>query len=121
MNVVLWIIQGLLAAVFIMAGWGKISSSVAQHIADGHIQPGDAVWPIRMLGVAEWLGCIGITVPWLTGILPILTPVAAAGFALIMAAGLVIHIRKKEYKMIPLLGAILLLAVVVAVGRFMPL
>lgn len=118
MNATLWVMQGLIAAIFIMPGYGKISGSKQQHIADGHIKPGASVIPIRILGVLEWLGCIGIIVPWLTGVAPVLTPAAATGFCLIMTAGIVNHALKKEYKMLPLLAAILVLAAVVAYYRF---
>jgi len=118
MNTILWIIQSLLAAAFIMPGFGKLSGSRQQHIADGHIKPGASLIPIRILGILEWLGCIGIIVPWLTGIMPVLTPIAASGFCLIMAAGLINHTLKKEYKMLPLLTAIFILAAIVAYFRF---
>lgn len=77
MNIVLWIMQIILAAVFAMAGYGKISNTKQQHIADGHIKPEASVIPIRILGVLEWLGCIGIIVPWLTNFFSVLTPIAA--------------------------------------------
>lgn len=118
MNNALWVIQVLLALVFVLPGWGKIGSSVSQHIADGHIKPGESVWPIRMLGVLEWLGCIGILLPWWTGIAPVLTPVAAVGFCLIMVAGMITHYRRKEYRMLPMLLLIFSLAAVVAFYRF---
>ncbi len=118
MNAVLWIMQFLLAGMFAMAGYGKISNSVQQHIADGHIKPGASIVPIRILGILEWLGCIGIIVPGLTGIAPVLTPVAALGFCLVMIAGIVNHALKGEYKMLPLLSVILLLAATVAYFRF---
>lgn len=118
MNTTLWILQALLAAAFILPGYGKLFSSKQQHIAEGHIRPGASVLPIRVLGVLEGLGCIGIIVPWLTGILPVLTPVAATGFALIMTAGLVHHARKKEFKMLPMLALLLVMAVMVAWFRF---
>jgi len=117
MDTILWIIQCLLSAVFAMAGWGKISSSKQQHIADGHIEPENSVIPIRILGALEWLGSIGIIVPWLIGILPMLTPAAAVCFGLIMISGLIIHTRKKEYKILPLLTFLLILSAVVAYFR----
>jgi hypothetical protein len=118
MNTILWLMQALLAAAFILPGYGKITGSVGQHIADGHIQPGSSIIPIRILGVLEWLGCIGIIAPWRTNILPILTPIAALGFCFIMAAGLFVHARKKEFKMLPLLGVILMISAFVAYCRF---
>ena len=118
MNKILWVMQGLLAIMFVMSGFGKISNTKEQHIADGHIKPGASIGPIRLLGILEWLGCVGIVVPLLTGIMPVLTPIAAVCFGLIMIAGLIIHLLKKEYKMLPLLTTILLLAAVVAYFRF---
>jgi uncharacterized membrane protein YphA (DoxX/SURF4 family) len=118
MNTILWVIQGLLAALFIMPGFGKISNSKQQHIADGHIKSEASVIPIRVLGIFEWLGCIGIIIPWLTGIMPVLTPVAALCFCLVMMAGLVSHTIRKEYKMLPLLASMFFLAAVVAYFRF---
>ena len=118
MNTALWVIQALLAAFFIMPGYGKMSNSKQQHIADGHIKPEASIIPVRILGILEWLGCIGIIVPWLTGIAPVLTPLSAVGFSLVMTAGLVNHTIKKEYKMLPMLTIVLVLAAVVAYFRF---
>lgn len=118
MNTALWIIQALLAACFIMPGLGKISHSKQQHIADRHLKPGASVMPVRVLGILEWLGCVGIILPWLTGIMPVLTPVAAVCFCLVMTGGIVHHTLKGEYKILPLLSIILVLAAVVAYGRF---
>jgi uncharacterized membrane protein YphA (DoxX/SURF4 family) len=118
MNTTLWIIQSLLAAFFIMAGLGKIRNSKQQHIADGHIKPGASIIPIRILGMLELLGCIGIIVPWLTGIAPILTPITAFCFCLVMLGALVVHFQKKEYKFLPLPIAIIVLSMAVACFRF---
>jgi uncharacterized membrane protein YphA (DoxX/SURF4 family) len=118
MNTVLWVIQVLLAAFFFMAGFGKLSNSRQKHIADGHIKAGSSLLPIRVLGVLELLGCIGIILPWLTGIAPVLTPVSALGFCLIMLAGLAVHAQKKEYKMLPILFIVLIMAAMVACRRF---
>src|ERR1700744_4789318 len=109
MNTVLWILQGILAAFFIMPGIGKISGSREKHIADGHIKPNGNLIPIRILGILELLGCVGIIVPWLTGIKPILTPITAVGYCLIMIAGIINHTIKSEYKMLPMLTIILIM------------
>lgn len=118
MNTVLWILQILLTLFFIMPGYGKLFSSRQQHIDDNHIKPDASVWPIRLLGILEWLGCIGIIVPWYAGIAPVLTPLPALGFGLIMLAGIVIHGRRRECKMLPMLSAVLVLAVIVCYCRF---
>ena len=118
MNTTLWIIQSLLAAFFIMAGFGKIRSSKKQHIADGHIKPEASIIPIRILGILELLGCIGIVIPWLTDVAPILTPITAVCFCLVMLGALVVHFKKKEYKFLLLPVVVIVLALVVAYYRF---
>ena len=118
MNTALWVMQGLLSLFFIMPGIGKVSNSKQKHIDDNHIKTGASVIPVRILGILELLGCAGIIVPWLTGILPILTPITAVCFCMIMIAGMVVHIQKKEYKMLPMLLAVFMLAAVVAYYRF---
>lgn len=118
MNSFLWVLQGILAAFFIMPGVGKISGSKEKHIADKHIKPDGSLLPIRILGILELLGCVGIIVPWLTGIAPVLTPVSAVGYCLVMIAGIINHTIKKEYKMLPMLSIILIIALVVAYYRF---
>jgi len=118
MDTALWVIQGLLAAFFIMPGIGKVSSSKQKHVEDGHLKPDASIAPIRILGIFELLGCVGIIVPWLTNIVPVLTPITAVCFCLVMLAGLVVHAQKKEYKMLPMLVIVLALAAVVAYYRF---
>ena len=114
----MWILQAILAAFFVMPGVGKISGSREKHIADKHIKPDGNLLPIRILGVLELLGCLGIILPWLTGIAPILTPITAIGYCLIMIAGIINHTIKKEYKMLPMLLAVGIIALIVAYCRF---
>lgn len=118
MNIVVWILQAILAAFFVMPGVGKISGSREKHIADKHIKPDGNLLPIRILGVLELLGCLGIILPWLTGIAPILTPITAIGYCLIMIAGIINHTIKKEYKMLPMLLGVGIIALIVAYCRF---
>jgi hypothetical protein len=79
-NTLLWIAQGLLAAVFLFAGGFKL-------VAPAEAFNGPIVLPVtflRFIGTAELVGAIGLIVPWLTGIRPALTPLAAAGLVVIM-------------------------------------
>ena len=88
-NVTLWIMQGLLALMFLFAGGAKLVMSAEQMAAPGPIQLPLAF--VRFIGVCEILGAIGLIVPWLTGIKPGLTPLAAAGLLIIMAGATVIN------------------------------
>ena len=95
MNIALWIVQGLLAFVFVMAGFMKISQpkdkvkekgmAFVEDFSDGQI---------RLIGLLEILGAVGLILPGLTGILPVLTPIAAIGLALTMAGAAFTHIRR---------------------------
>jgi uncharacterized membrane protein YphA (DoxX/SURF4 family) len=73
---------------------------------------------VKGIGVLEVLGAIGLIVPAATGIAPILTPVAALGLALVMAAAVLVHVRRKEQFASPLVLGVL--ALVVAVLRLGP-
>jgi hypothetical protein len=110
--------QGLLALFFVMPGITKVSGSKQKHVEDGHLQSDNSIIPIRILGIFELLGCLGILVPWLTGVAPVLTPVTAVCFCVIMIAGVAVHSRKKEYKMLPMLIVVFALSAAVAYFRF---
>ncbi|MCP4139651.1 MAG: DoxX family protein [Chloroflexi bacterium] len=120
MNIVLWILQGLLAFMFLMAGMMKISQTKdgLKEKGAGRMDWVDDVSPenIKLIGILEILGALGLVLPQLTGILPWLTPLAAVGLALTMAGATVLHARRSD----PLVPTIMLLlfAAFVAYGRF---
>ncbi|MEM8583309.1 MAG: DoxX family protein [Bacteroidota bacterium] len=118
MNIALWIVQGLLAAAFLMAGSMKLSKS-KEELKD---QLGDWVddFPdptIKTIGLLEVLGGVGIILPMLLGILPVLVPVAGIGLALTMAGAMIVHIKRGEYGALKNNVPLLLLALFVIVGR----
>jgi predicted PurR-regulated permease PerM len=73
---------------------------------------------IRLISVAEILGALGLILPGVTGIAPILTPVAASGLAIIMIGAVITHARRKERRSAAMNLVLLILAVAVAIGRF---
>ena len=73
---------------------------------------------IRFIGVSEILGAIGIILPWLTGIVPILTPVAATGLGTIMILAAIVHFQRNEKTTAIENLMILLVCAFVAYGRF---
>ena len=89
-NTKLWIVQGLLAAMFLLAGVPKLIMSAEQMATPGPIQM--PVLFIRFIGVCEILGAIGMILPGLTGIKPGLTPLGAAGLVIIMIGATVVNI-----------------------------
>jgi uncharacterized membrane protein YphA (DoxX/SURF4 family) len=119
MNISLWIIQGILAAMFTMAGLTKSTQSKEKLEKQFPWVSDFSMSTVRFIGLSELLGAIGLIVPWLTGIVPILTPVSATGFCVIMVlATNIVHLKKNEYKGIALNIFIFLLAAFVAYGRF---
>jgi hypothetical protein len=85
LSTVLWIIQGLLAALFLFAGCTKLLLPIDVLTSMGspnqNVLPG---WFIRFIGMAEVLGAIGLILPRLLKIRPQLTALAAAGLVIIM-------------------------------------
>lgn len=118
MNIALWIAQGLLASLYLMAGQMKTFQTAkareqlpwAKNRSDGFV---------RFVGTSELLGAIGLILPMVMGILPWLTALAAVGLALIQLLAIFTeHLPKKEYNVIPFNIVLLALAVFVVIGRW---
>jgi uncharacterized membrane protein YphA (DoxX/SURF4 family) len=86
-NVTLWIIQALLAALFLMAGGMKLVVPIEQLAANGPVI--FPAWFIQFIGVCETLGALGLILPGVTHIKPHLTPLAATGLVIIMIGAVV--------------------------------
>jgi uncharacterized membrane protein YphA (DoxX/SURF4 family) len=117
-SVVLWIIQILLAALFLFAGGTKLmlsSEVLAKASPPNQIQL--PVLFLRFIGVCEILGALGLILPGLLRIKPGLTPLAAAGLLIIMIGAVVITISGGIGMAAPALVCLLLLAFV-AYGRW---
>jgi len=124
MNIVLWIVQILLALAFLMAGTLKATQPIDRLSA--RMTWVKAMKPqqiVRLIGILEILGAIGLVLPAVTGILPWLTPVAAIGLVLTMIGAMMLHARRGEAAHIAPNVILLLLAAFIVVGRFvvMPL
>lgn len=117
MNIVAWILQIILAIAFLGSGGMKLVRPRPALVSSGMGFAADTTdTNVKLIGAVEVLGAIGLIVPWLTGIAPVLTPLAAVGLALVMAGAVVVHIRRKEGFVPPLVLGVL--ALVVAVLRF---
>lgn len=85
LNAILWILQVVVALLFLYAAWAKLSMPLEQ-LAKVSPLPGPF---LKFIAVCEGLGAIGLIVPWLTGIRPGLTPLAAAGLVIIMVGAVI--------------------------------
>ena len=119
MTYALWIIQGLLAALFLFAGGTKLVLPLDVLMSMGSPNqialPG---WFVRFIGVVEVLGALGLILPGLLHIRPGLTPLAAIGLVIIMIGATVITLAGGDVApaLIPLLVG--LLSAFVAYGRW---
>lgn len=119
MNVVLWIVAGVLGLAFLAAGGMKLAQPKEKLAASGMGWTEDFSQPgVRVIGALEVLAGIGLVLPALLNVAPVLTPLAAVGLALLMVGAAVTHARRKEPQMVTVNVVLLALAVFVAVGRF---
>ncbi|MDW5328316.1 DoxX family protein [Plantactinospora sp. KLBMP9567] len=122
MNLALWISAGLLAVVLLIGGATKLIVSkekLAAHPAGGWT--GDAsVGFVKALGAIELLGAVGLVLPAMLDIAPVLVPVAAVGTVLLMVGAMITHLRRHESTSAVGNLVYLALAAFVAWGRFGP-
>jgi uncharacterized membrane protein YphA (DoxX/SURF4 family) len=121
MNLALWIVAIVLAVGFTASGLMKLLVPKDKLVSSGQGWAQD-VTPtnIRLIGVVEVLGAVGLILPAVTHIVPILVPLAAVGLVLVMVGAAAVHARRKEIPNIGVNVVLLALAVFVAWGRFGP-
>lgn len=118
MEIAVWIASIVLGLASLGAGFAK-SLTPRERLLQSMEWVEDFSAPaLKLTGIAEILGTIGLFAPVLTGILPILTPVAAAALAVLQLGAAATHIRRREFKYLPANVLLLGAAVFVAVARF---
>jgi uncharacterized membrane protein len=118
MNICLWSVQGLLAAIFGMAGFMKTLTPMEDLGASMPWTLDVPVWLVRFIGISELAGAMGLLLPAITRIRPDLTPQAGLSLTTVMLLAMLFHVSRGEFQLLPLpliLGA---LAFFVAWGRF---
>lgn len=119
MNTALWIVTGLLAVVFLGAGALKLVRSKDALAAGGFKWVQDyTANQVRLIGLAEILGAVGLILPPLVNIAPILVPIAAVCLAVVMIGAALTHAKFNEYPQVVLCIVIALLCAFVAWARF---
>lgn len=120
MNVLLWGLQVALALMFAIAGVVKVGQPRAKVLEQMGTLDGFSASTIKLIGTLELLAAVGLILPAATGILPVLTPLAATGLVVLMVLAADAHRRRGEHSAIAVNAVLLALAVVVAWGRFGP-
>jgi uncharacterized membrane protein YphA (DoxX/SURF4 family) len=114
MNIALWIVQILLALIFLFAGGMKMVLPIEEMTKD-IAMPGLF---LRFIGVCEVLGGIGVVLPWLLRIRPGLTPLAAAGLVIIMIGAVITTVMTMSVVMAIVPFIVGVMAAFVAYGRW---
>lgn len=118
-NILLWIGQSVLAVIFLVSGTLKATMSKPRLIDSGQTGVAPFSTPaIRAIAASELLGAVGVILPWALDIARVLTPLAATGIVGLMVGAMISHARLREPRNVAVNAIILLLALVVAVGRF---
>ncbi|HEY0371819.1 MAG TPA: DoxX family protein [Thermoanaerobaculia bacterium] len=114
-NTLLWITQVLLAALFLFAGATKLMMPIEAMNAQSPMpMPGPF---LRFIGVVEILGALGLILPGLTRIRPLLTPLAAAGLVIVMIGATVLTFATAGVAAAVMPTVVGLLSGLVAYGR----
>lgn len=119
MSIAVWIASGLLAAAYLFSGSNKLFrprealKPIMPFVEDL------TAWQVKVIGALELLGAVGLIVPVLTGVAPILTPIAAVCLALLQVGAFALHVKRGEAKSASIInGMLFATAVFIAVTRF---
>ncbi|WP_345752523.1 DoxX family protein [Microbacterium rhizophilus] len=119
MDIAVWIVTALVALMLGGAGASKLARSKEKIFenpnmgwADDFSQP-----VIRLIGLAEVAGAVGLVLPWALDILPVLTPTAGYGLAVLMIGAAGVHIRRREFAGIPFVLLLIAAPLFVAIVR----
>ena len=115
MEIAVWIVSGLLALMYLFAGFTKTFTPLEK--LRGQMAWVDSMknWT-RLVGIVEILGAIGLILPRLLNIAPWLSVAAAFGLVIVQVLAILLHLRRNEAKALPFNIVLLLAALFVAIG-----
>ena len=120
MNVLLWIVQAVLALAFAVAGFMKLTQPKEKLLGTLPWVEDFSPTTVKLIGTAELAAALGLILPAATRIAPVLTPLAATGLVVLMVLAAITHARRREPSGIAVNAVLLVLAAVVVWGRFGP-
>lgn len=120
MDVFAWVLTGVLASVFLVAGALKALSPYPKLLENPGMQWATDFEPSQVKAIAalEIIGAAGLVLPWAFDTAKVLTPLAAIGLAVIMAGAILTHARRSEWPPAGVNVALLAIAVAIAALRF---
>jgi hypothetical protein len=120
MDTAYWVVAGLTALIFLTAGAMKLARPKDALFKAGMTYVEDFTdRQVKLIGLAETLGAVGLALPKAVDIAPVLGPVAGIGLAAVMVGAIATHVRRKEPFVVPV--ALLALAVASATLGFLAL
>ena len=121
MNIGLWILQGCLSLLFITFGYMKLvkSKDELKGLDTLHYVDDFSERNLKLIGILEVLGAIGLILPQLTGILPWLVTLSSFGLVITMLVAMIVHLRRGDGPKSVMINIILLLiSSFITYGRF---
>lgn len=119
MNIALWVVQAVLAFIFLMAGSVKSLQPIGKLALRFPWIKTTPPWFVRLVGACEIAGAVGLILPAATAILPRLTIAAGAGLAVLMVCASVFNLTRREYRGVIVNFVICMAALFVTYGRWM--
>ncbi len=122
MNVAVWIVSCALAALFLLAGATKIASPKEKLVDNPNLRWAEDFSPgmLKLIGVCEVAGAVGLVLPGVLGMATWLVPTAAVGLAVLMIGAALTHVRRREYANAIGNAVLFAAAAFVAIERFGP-
>jgi uncharacterized membrane protein YphA (DoxX/SURF4 family) len=117
LNIALWVVQLLLVAMFLMAGASKLLQPISELAKMLPWVTSVSEGLVRFIGLSELLGGMGLLLPSILRIKPILTPYASIGLAVVMLLASIFHITRGEYSAIGMNFFLMAFTLFVAWGR----
>lgn len=122
MNLALWIAAGLLAVVALTGGISKtfVPKKKLSQTHGGEWTEDVGTGLVKTLGGLEVLAAVGLILPAVVGVIPVMVPVTAVCWVLLMIGAMITHGRLGQFNLVMLNLAYLALAAFIAWGRFGP-
>ncbi|MBF4993458.1 DoxX family protein [Arthrobacter gandavensis] len=120
MLVFLWVAEIVLALLYFGLGAMRLIQPYAKLVRVLRWPADFPAWGVKLIGVAEILGALGLILPAATDVAPTLTPIAACALAAMMAGAVAVHLKRNERQRVALPAILLAVNVFVAIGRFGP-
>jgi len=117
-HIVLWIFQIILGIMFLLGGAAKAFQPLEELTKQLAWAEEVSIYKIRLAGISEILGALGLVLPSIFRKVPILTPLAALGLALIMVLAAEIHLYRREFFEAGINAIIFCIMLFIAWGRF---